>query len=61
MAGNFALDTTAHPTTNFIVFAAVNGSEIKLNGTPVAIANPSDRATAKALVKQGGVKFVTET
>lgn len=61
MAGNFALNTASHPGVNHIVFAARNGNEIKLTGTPLALADPTDRATAKALLKQGGSKYVVES
>lgn len=60
MSGNFSLDTTAHPTTNYVMFHGRTGTEYKLTATPVAITDPSDRATARALLK-GSTKLVKET
>jgi hypothetical protein len=61
MAGNFALNTAQHPGVNSVVFHGRIGTEYRLTATPVAIADPSDRAAARALTKIGGIKFTVES
>lgn len=61
MAGNFALNTAAHPGVTSVVFHGRTGTEYRLTGTPVAIVDRTDQATARALMKSGGVKYVSES
>jgi hypothetical protein len=60
MTGTFKLNTTAHPTVNYVVFHGVTGIEYKITGTNVALTNPYDIASARLLYK-GGVRLLTET